>query len=101
MPCFHAKAVTFWRPIRHMAGRSRIGLVAHYYGKMDVAVVQLRGEPKSGDSIEIGRASTKLSQKVTSVQMNHKEVSACKPGDDVGMKVDWKVREGDAVYKVS
>ena len=84
-----------------MAERSRIGLVTHYYGNIGVAVVQLRGELKLGDSIEIERADTKLSQKVTSMQVNHKEVSACKSGDDVGVKVDGKVREGDAVYKVS
>lgn len=84
-----------------MAERSKVGMVTHYYGNIGVAVVQLRGELKLGDSIEIEGASTKLSQKVTSMQIEHREVSACKAGDDVGMKVDGRVHEGDAVYKVS
>lgn len=84
-----------------MAERSAVGMVTHYYGNIGVAVVQLRGELKLDDSIEIAGTSTKLSQKVVSMQVNHREVSACKAGDDVGLKVDGKVHEGDTVYKVS
>jgi putative protease len=84
-----------------MVERSSVGTVTHYYGNIGVAVVQLKGELKLGDSVEIEGASTKLSQKVASMQIDHKEVSACKAGDDVGLKVDGKVHEGDTVYKVS
>ncbi|MDE1855228.1 MAG: hypothetical protein KGH57_02840 [Candidatus Micrarchaeota archaeon] len=83
-----------------MVERSLAGKITHFYGRIGVAVVELKGALKVGDSIEIEGASTKLSQKVASMQVNHKEVSACKSGDDIGLKVDGKVHEGDMVYKV-
>ena len=83
-----------------MAERSMVGKITHFYGNIGVAVVELKGALKFGDSIEIEGAGAKLSQKVASMQVNHKEVTACKSGDDIGLKVDGKVHEGDMVYKV-
>ena len=84
-----------------MAERSMVGKITHYYGHIGVAVVELKGVLSVGDSIEIEGATTTLSQKVTSMQVNHKEVTSCKAGDDIGLKVDGVVHEGDSVYKVS
>ncbi len=84
-----------------MGERNAVGIITHYYGHVGVAVVSLSGELKVGDDIEIEGAGEKLAQKVSSMQINHKNVDACKTGDDVGLKVDGKVHEGDTVYKVS
>jgi translation elongation factor EF-Tu-like GTPase len=84
-----------------MAERSIVGTVTHYFGRIGVAVVSLRGVLKVGDSIEIEGGGAKLAQKVASMQMNHKSVDSCKAGDEVGLKVDGKVHEGATVYKVS
>lgn len=84
-----------------MAERTTVGKVTHYFDHIGVAVVKLSASMKVGDSVEIEGSGTKLAQKVASMQVEHKSVQACKAGDDVGLKVDSKVREGDTVYKVS
>lgn len=83
-----------------MAERSMVGRVTHYFDRIGVAVLSLKGTLKVGDAIEIEGTETKLAQKVASLQVNHKSVDAGKAGDEVAVKVDSKVHEGDTVYKV-
>lgn len=83
-----------------MAERSAVGRVTHYFDKIGVAVLSLSGSLKVGDSIEVEGKETKLAQKVASMQVNHKNVEAGKAGEEIAIKVDTLVREGDTVYKV-
>ena len=83
-----------------MAERSVVGKVTHYFGHIGVAVLKLSAPLKVGDGIEIEGKETKLAQKVASMQVNHKSIDASKAGDDIAIKVDSEVHEGDTVYKV-
>lgn len=76
-----------------------IGKVTHYYDKAGVAVVQLAkgASLKTGDKVQIKGHTTDFSQKVGSMQIDHKDVEAVKAGDDFGLKVDQPAREGDQV----
>lgn len=78
-----------------------VGKIAHYYGKIGVAVVALTDELKVGDEISIEGAETNLRQKVESMQIEHENIQTAKAGDDIGMKVADKVREKDNVYKIT
>ena len=77
-----------------------IGHVTHYFNKINVAVLSIKDELKVGDTIHILGHTTDFTQKITSMQIEHKSVNSVKPGDDFAMKVIGPVREHDVVYKV-
>lgn len=78
----------------------KIGVVDDYYAKVGVAAFKLEDELSVGDTIHIQGHTTNLTQKVTSMQIQHKNIEKAYPGDSVGIKVDDRVRKGDIVYKV-
>lgn len=80
---------------------SEIGKITHYYGKIGVGVVSLSGEIKVGDTIHLVGRRTDFTQKVTSLQVEHEDISSAQAGQEIGLKVDQPVRESDLVYKVS
>ncbi len=78
-----------------------IGKITHYFGHIGVAVIELSGTLKEGDTIRItGGTDTDFNQTVGSIEVDHKKVDEAKSGDSVGLKVDQKVREGYKVYKI-
>ena len=78
-----------------------VGKVVHFYNHLSVAVVDVTDhELKVGDTISIEGLHTKLKQKVTSMQVEHEQVQRAAVGQSVGMKVNGRVHEKDAVYKV-
>jgi len=77
-----------------------IGHVTHYFNKINVAVLTIKDELKVGDTIYILGHTTDFAQKVTTMQIEHKNVDTVKPGDDFAIKVIEPVRAHDVVYKV-
>jgi len=77
-----------------------IGKITHYFGKIEVAIVELLRVLKVGDHVHIKGHSTDFEQDVSSIQIEHENVKKAKKGDAIGIKVDQKVREGDEVYLV-
>lgn len=77
-----------------------IGKITHYFGKIEVGIVELSKELKVGDAIHIKGGTTDFEQKVDSIQIEHEDIEKAKKGDVIGLKVKEKVREGDEVYKV-
>ena len=76
-----------------------IGKITHYYSKIGVGIVELKGALKVGEKIKIKGHSTEFDQSIDSIQVDHKEVEEAKSGDVIGLKVNDKVREGDEIYK--
>ena len=77
-----------------------IGAVTHFFSDLNVAVLKLSSTLKEGDTIRIaGGEETDFTQTVDSMQIDHEKVKTAKKGDDVGLKVKEKVREGYKVYK--
>ena len=78
-----------------------IGRVVHYFDKIGVAVIALEAPLKVGDTIRIvGGESTDFTQEVGSMEIEHEKIKKAKKGQEVGLKVKEKVREGYKVYKV-
>ena len=78
-----------------------IGKITHYFSHISVAVIELLGTLKQGDTIRItGGENTDFNQEIDSMEVDHKKVKIAKKGDSVGMKVNEKVREGYRVYKI-
>ncbi|MCK4315707.1 MAG: translation elongation factor-like protein [Anaerolineae bacterium] len=78
-----------------------IGKVNHWFGRIDVAGIELTDKLAVGDSIHILGHTTDFEQKITSMQIMHQDVNEAGPGDDVGVKVQFRARVGDRVYKVT
>lgn len=77
------------------------GEVVHFFSNIDVAVVALKSPLAVGDEIRIvGGEETDFNQKVASMEIDHKKIEKANKGEEVGMKVKEKVREGYKVYKI-
>ncbi len=78
-----------------------IGEVIHFFSKIKVAVIKLSAPLSVGDEIRIaGGEDTDFTQKVESMESEHEKVKKAKKGDEVGLKVKKKARDGYKVYKV-
>ena len=78
-----------------------IGVVSHYFDKIEVAAIRLtKGALKGGDRIHIQGHSTDFQQTVASIQIEHETVTEAKAGDEIGIKVDQRVHQHDKVFKL-
>jgi len=75
-----------------------IGVVTHFYGHISVAIVKFNKAVKQGEQVHFRGATTDLIQAIDSMQFDHKEIPVAKKGQEVGIKVSDKVRDGDEVY---
>ncbi len=80
--------------------KKEIGKVVHYYGKIGVAIVDLKDELKVGDEVLIEGGDSKTKQKVESMQLEHKDVDKAVAGQSIGLKIEGKARDGYKVYKI-
>jgi len=80
---------------------TKVGVIVHYYDKIGVAVVKVLTPIKVGDRIKISGHDKEFEQEIASMQVEHKNIDQAKKGDDVGLKVDQPVKDGDEVYKVA
>ncbi len=78
----------------------RVGSVEHYYSNLGVAAVLLDDGLKVGDSIHILGHTSNFTQKVDSIQIEHKDTDHAGNGDRIGIKVIEHSREHDGVFKV-
>jgi len=78
-----------------------VGKVIHYFDRIGVAVLELTETIRIGDTLHFHGHSTDFKQAVDSLQLEHKNVTEAKPGQDVALKVAQKVHPHDAVFKVT
>lgn len=78
-----------------------VGKVAHYYGKIGVAIIDVSDIIKVGDRIHFVGRSTDFEDTIESMEVEHERVMEAKVGEMIGLKVSQEVKEGDKVYKVS
>lgn len=76
-----------------------VGKVVHYYNKLGVAIVDLeKGGLKIGDQVKFKHGEEEFTQKVESLQVEHKSVDEVKKGDSFGLKVDQPTKPGTQVF---
>jgi len=78
-----------------------IGKITHFYGRVGVGIIELSDALKVGDAIHIKGHTSDFTQQVSSMQVEHVDVSEAKAKDIIGIKVDQKAHVGDSVYKVA
>ena len=77
-----------------------IGKITHYYGHLNVGIIELSDVLKVGDKIHFKGHTSDFTQDVNSIQIEHANVPEGKAGDLVGIKVARKVHPNDSVYKI-
>jgi hypothetical protein len=76
-----------------------IGKVTHFFPHVNAAVVKLEaGELKVGHKLQFRGHTTDFKQVLHSMQINHAPINRAIPGDEIGIQVKSRVREGDEVY---
>jgi len=84
-----------------MAGKSdKIGTITHFYSKIGVGIIKLSKTLKVGDNIQIKGNKTDFKQSINQMQFDHKDIESAKKGQEIGVKLDNKVRENDEVFIV-
>ena len=83
-----------------MEDEREVGKVTHFYDKLSVGVVELKGSLKVGDKVHIQGSNDDFEQSVESMQLEHKDVKGGKKGDLVAVKVDSPVHKNDKVSVV-
>ena len=77
-----------------------IGEVTHFFGNLGVAIVKFTQPVAIGTEVHFKGATTDFKEKITSMQFDHKSIDSAKKGEEVGIKVKGKVRDGDQVFLV-
>lgn len=78
-----------------------IGFVEHFWGHLAVAGIKITsGTLKVGDTIHIKGHTTDFTEAIRSMQLDNKDITEAKAGDDIGIKMVGKCREHDKVYKL-
>jgi len=90
-------------PIREpkRGGEVLLGTVTHFFPKVKAAAMVIEyGSIKRGDSILVRGETTNFKQKIKSLQIDRKPIETAKRGDEIGIEVKKRVREGDKVFKL-
>lgn len=84
-----------------MAEEVEIGHVSHYFGKIQVAAIELtKGELSVGETIHIAGHTSDFTQTIDSMQVDNADVDHATKGQSVGIRVSEHAREGDKVFKI-
>lgn len=80
----------------------KVGEVIKFFSKAGVAAIKLtEGTLRVGDRIKIKGHTTDFEDQVQSMQIENQAVEKAKPGELIGIKVKDRVREKDAVWKIT
>jgi len=80
----------------------KVGEVMKFFSKPSVAAIRItEGSLKVGDRIKFKGHTTDFEDVIQSMQIENKVVEEAGVGAQIGIKVKDRVRENDAVYKVT
>lgn len=79
----------------------KIGIVAHYYDKIGVAIVKLDGLLAVRDKVRFTKNGEYLfDQEITEIQVGHKKLESANKGTLIGIKTREVVPEGTEIFKL-
>lgn len=80
----------------------KVGVITHFFPNVRAAIIKVgRGKITAGEQLHFKGPSTDFKIIVKSMQMNRQPIDTAVKGQEIGIQVPDKVREGDEVYKVS
>ena len=83
-----------------MAVEEEIGTVNDFFARPVVAGIELTGTLKVGETVHIKGHTTDITMVVESMEVNNLRVQVAHAGDQIGVKVTYRVRRGDRVLLV-
>ena len=79
----------------------KIGEITHYFPHVKAAAIMLlKDGMKVGDKIYIKGHTTDFKETVKSIQLDHASIQEGKKGQEIGLLVKSRVRQGDSVYRI-
>lgn len=82
-------------------GQEPVGTVTHFFGGISVAIVKFTKPVSVGIKVHFKGATTDFVETIRSMQYDHQDITTAKKGQEVGIKVAEKVREGDQVFEAA
>jgi putative protease len=84
-----------------MTDEVKVGRVDHYFGKIQVAGIELTdGDLSVGDTVHIRGHTSDFTQRITSMQIDRVDVPRAEKGQLIGILVSEHARVGDKVFRV-
>lgn len=80
--------------------KQQIGKITHFFGKIGVAVIEMKGTLKVGDRILVQGHGSEFEQEVESMEIDKQKIDTAKKGQSIGIKLDTPAKPGDAVYRL-
>ncbi len=75
-----------------------VGIVRHYFGRPHVAVVRFVNDVPMNTRVHFVGRHTDLTEKIDSMEYDHRSVIVAKSGEEIGVRVATRVHKGDRVY---
>lgn len=77
----------------------KVGEVVHFFGRINVAIIELTDVLQIGDQISFVKDNDLLfEQEVQSMQIDYEDIDSAQAGEAVGLQVNEKVRPGTEIY---
>jgi len=76
-----------------------LGKVIHWYDKISVAVIKLSATLKAGEHVKIRRGAEEFEETISSMQLDHKDVSSGKKGEEVAVKLSRTAKDGAVILE--
>ena len=74
----------------------------HYWDHVNAAAVRIeRNQIRVGDTIHVRGYTTDYYQRIDRMEREHTPIDTAGPGEEIGVQVSQRVRDGDSVYKVT
>ena len=90
------------RGMSDMSEETLIGQISHYFGKIQVAAIELTdGDLSVGDTIRIVGHTSDFTQTIESMQIDRVDVAHAEKGKSIGIRTVEHARVGDKVFKVA
>ena len=74
--------------------------VTHYFPKVGAGVLKVEKEIRVGDKVRFKGSTTDFKQIVKSMEINRIPIDFAKPGEEIGLEVKKRVRQGDRVFRL-
>jgi len=82
---------------KRVLGAKAIGIITHYFPKVQAAVIKLNAPLKLGDKVKMKGHTTDFVQTITSMQIDRTPITSAQKGQEIGLMVVSRVRRNDIV----
>ena len=80
----------------------QVGRVTHWFGRVSAGIVAVeQGELRIGDTVHFRGHTTDFYQRIERMEFDHRQIDRAGPGQEVGLQLSQRVREGDQVFRVA